>query len=71
MDFLGGLCMKEGCNFPTSASRVMRSPRAEEQQPCCQFSSIHQRAVSWSPCAPMRGGKGIEVLSFGPLFSKQ
>lgn len=31
MDFLEGLCMKEGCNFPLNSSRVANSLRAEEQ----------------------------------------
>ena len=71
MDFLGGLCMKEGCNFPISASWVARSPKAEEQQPCSQSFSICRRAVLWSLRVPMQGGKGLEELSFGLPFSKQ
>lgn len=71
VDFLGGLRMKKGCNFPISASQVACSPRAEEQQPCSQSFSVCQRAVSWSLCVPMSGGKGLRVLSFGLLFSKQ
>lgn len=70
VDFLRGLCMKEGCSFPISGSRVACRPRAEEQQqPCSQCFSISYRAVLWS--VPMHGGKGLEVLSFRRLLSKQ
>jgi len=31
VDFLEGLCMKEGCNFPLNSSRAANSLRAEEQ----------------------------------------
>lgn len=31
MDFLEGLRMKEGCNFPLNSSRAANSLRAEEQ----------------------------------------
>lgn len=72
MDFLGDLCMKEGCNFPISGSWVARSPRAEQQQqPCSQSFSIHQRAVSWSWCVSVHGRKDLEACSCGLLFSKQ
>jgi len=63
--------MKTRRNFPINASQMACSPRAEEQQSCSQSFSICQRAVSWSLHVPVHGGKGLEALSFRPLFSKQ
>lgn len=75
MDFLEGLCMKEGCNFPLNSSRVANSLRAEEQ---LTLLSIHLHPPKdegflrpgVSPHVLMQV-REASVLGFGLLFPRR
>lgn len=74
MDFLEGLCMKEGCNFPLNSSRAANSLRAEEQLTLLSIplhppkSSFLQPGVSPRVLMQVREAS---VLGFGLLFPRR